>query len=211
MGMSPAILARVFEPFFTTKEVGKGTGLGLSMVYGFVQQSGGTITVDSNPDQGTRFVITLPVHAGRSCTAEAIGAPANTGPPGSMDGTGRAVLVVEDDADVRSTVVSTLEALAFKVFSAQNVSEAMSLLQTEPKIALVFSDVNMPGPMTGIELGHIVRERWPDMPILLASGYLREDQDANGFPLLQKPYRANELIETLRGLLSDAHGPLKRQ
>ena len=209
-GMSPAILARVFEPFFTTKEVGKGTGLGLSMVYGFVQQSGGTIAVDSNPDQGTRFVITLPVHAGRSCIAEAIGAPADTGPPDSMDGAGRAVLVVEDDADVRSTVVSTLEALAFKVFSAQNVSEALSLLQIESDIALVFSDVNMPGTMNGIELGHIVRERWPDMRILLASGYLREDQDANGFSLLQKPYRANELIETLRGLLSEAHGAVAR-
>ena len=210
-GMSPAILARVFEPFFTTKEVGKGTGLGLSMVYGFVQQSGGTIAVDSNPDQGTRFVITLPVFAGRSCTSEKLAPPAEIGPAESMDGAGRAVLVVEDDADVRSTVVSTLEALAFKVFSAQNVSEALSLLQTESKIALVFSDVNMPGAMNGIELGHIVRERWPDMQILLASGYLREDQDANGFPLLQKPYRANELIEILRGLLSDAQVTMARQ
>ena len=127
-----------------------------------------------------------------------------------MDGAGRAVLVVEDDADVRSTVVSTLEALAFKVFSAQNVSEALSLLQIESDIALVFSDVNMPGTMNGIELGHIVRERWPDMRILLASGYLREDQDANGFSLLQKPYRANELIETLRGLLSEARGAVAR-
>ena len=210
-GMSPAILARVFEPFFTTKEVGKGTGLGLSMVYGFVQQSGGTIAVDSNPDQGTRFVITLPVFAGRSCTSEKLVPPAEIGPAESMDGAGRAVLVVEDDADVRSTVVSTLEALAFKVFSAQNVSEALSLLQTESKIALVFSDVNMPGAMNGIELGHIVRERWPDMQILLASGYLREDQDANGFPLLQKPYRANELIEILRGLLSDAQVTMAHQ
>lgn len=210
-GMSPAILARVFEPFFTTKEVGKGTGLGLSMVYGFVQQSGGTIAVDSSPDQGTRFVITLPVPAGRSTASEPIGRPADIEPPTSMDGGGRAVLVVEDDADVRSTVVSTLEALAFKVFSAQNVSEALSLLQTESKIALVFSDVNMPGAMNGIELGHLVRERWPDMQILLASGYLREDQDANGFPLLQKPYRANELIETLRDLLSDARGTMTRQ
>ncbi|MBB2964562.1 response regulator [Methylobacterium sp. R2-1] len=208
MGMSPAVLARVFEPFFTTKEVGKGTGLGLSMVYGFVQQSGGTIAVESSPDQGTRFVITLPVLASRSATSEEIDPVAATGSLNPMDGAGRAVLVVEDDADVRSTVISTLEALAFKVFSAQDVNEALRLLQIESNIALVFSDVNMPGAMNGIDLGHIIRQRWPDMPILLASGYLREDQDANGFSLLQKPYRATELVESLRGLLRDARGAM---
>ncbi|MER2249531.1 response regulator [Methylorubrum podarium] len=204
-GMSPAVLARVFEPFFTTKEAGKGTGLGLSMVYGFVQQSGGTIAVDSNPDQGTRFVITLPVLAGRSSLSEKIDLGNAPGPLNSVNGAGKAVLVVEDDADVRSTVISTFESLAFKVFSAQDVDEALRLLQIESNIALVFSDVNMPGAMNGIELGHIIRQRWPDMPILLSSGYLREDQDANGFSLLQKPYRATELVETLRGLLSNAH------
>ncbi|MGH1574182.1 response regulator [Methylobacterium sp. P31] len=203
-GMSPAVLARVFEPFFTTKEAGKGTGLGLSMVYGFVQQSGGTIAVDSSPDQGTRFVITLPVLAGRSSTSEENAPGDITGVPNPMNGAGRAVLVVEDDADVRSTVVSTLEALAFKVLSAHDGSEALRLLQMEPDIALVFSDVNMPGAMNGIDLGRTVRQRWPHMPILLASGYLREDQDVNGFSLLQKPYRATDLVETLRDLLGSA-------
>ncbi|MFG7490612.1 response regulator [Methylorubrum rhodesianum] len=204
-GMSPAVLARVFEPFFTTKEAGKGTGLGLSMVYGFVQQSGGTIAVDSNPDQGTRFIITLPVLAGRTFSSEEIDlgdAPEQLNP---MNGAGGAVLVVEDDADVRSTVISTFEALEFEVFSAQDVDEALRILQTEPNIVLVFSDVNMPGAMNGIELGHIIRQRCPGMPILLSSGYLREDQDANGFSLLQKPYRATELVEALRGLLNNAH------
>lgn len=205
-GMSPAVLARVFEPFFTTKEAGKGTGLGLSMVYGFVRQSGGTIAVDSSPDQGTRFVITLPVLAGRSHASGMIDPWADIGPLNSMNGAGKAVLVVEDDADVRSIVISTLEALAFKVLGAQNVSEALHLLQEEPNIALVFSDVNMPGAMNGIELGHVVRQRWPDIPVLLASGYLREDQDANGFALLQKPYRKNELVEALRDLIGDASG-----
>ncbi|CAO4150510.1 histidine kinase [Methylorubrum thiocyanatum] len=204
-GMSPAVLARVFEPFFTTKEAGKGTGLGLSMVYGFVQQSGGTIAVDSNPDQGTRFVITLPGITGQSFSSNELDPGDAPGALNPMNGAGRGVLVVEDDADVRSTVISTFEALEFTVFSAQDVDEALRLLQAEANIVLVFSDVNMPGTMSGIELGHIIRQRWPDMPILLSSGYLREDQDTNGFSLLQKPYRAAELIEVLRILLSNAH------
>ncbi|WP_457105337.1 response regulator [Methylobacterium sp. P5_C11] len=203
-GMPPAILARVFEPFFTTKEAGKGTGLGLSMVYGFVQQSGGTIAVDSSPDQGTRFVITLPALFRRRPTPQDIDPGTTSAAPNPVDGAGKAVLVVEDDADVRSTVVSTLEALAFRVISAQDGSEALDLLQTEANIALVFSDVNMPGATNGIDLGHTIRQRWPQMPILLTSGYLREDQDANGFALLQKPYRASDLVEILRGLLSDS-------
>lgn len=203
-GMPPDVLARVFEPFFTTKEAGKGTGLGLSMVYGFVQQSGGAITVHSNPGHGTRFVITLPALASGSVTSEEADPSATTGAPDPMNGAGRAVLVVEDDADVRSTVVSTLEALAFKVLSAPDGDEALRLLQKDSNITLVFSDVNMPGAMNGIDLGHLIRQRWPGMPILLASGYLRDDQDTNGFALLQKPYRAADLVEALRGLISDA-------
>ena len=113
------------------------------------------------------------------------------------------VLIVEDDADVRSTVVSTLEALAFKVLSATDGAEAVDMLQSVPDIALVFSDVNMPGAMTGIDLGHLVRQRWPKIQILLSSGYLKENQDTNGFALLQKPYRAADLIEILRGLIGE--------
>ncbi|ACB25191.1 response regulator [Methylobacterium radiotolerans] len=202
-GMSPGVLVRVFEPFFTTKETGKGTGLGLSMVYGFVQQSGGTITVNSNPDQGTRFVITLPEIVKGNFTPEHAHPHATRGVPDPLDGAGRAVLVVEDDADVRSTVVSTLEALAFKVLSATDGAEAVDMLQNVPDIALVFSDVNMPGAMTGIDLGHLVRQRWPKIQILLSSGYLKENQDTNGFALLQKPYRAADLIEILRGLIGE--------
>ncbi|WP_182179188.1 response regulator [Methylobacterium radiotolerans] len=202
-GMSPGVLARVFEPFFTTKETGKGTGLGLSMVYGFVQQSGGTITVNSNPDQGTRFVITLPEIVKGNFTPEHAHPHATRGVPDPLDGAGRAVLVVEDDADVRSAVVSTLEALAFKVLSATDGAEAVDMLQNVPDIALVFSDVNMPGAMTGIDLGHLVRQRRPKIQILLSSGYLKENQDTNGFALLQKPYRAADLIEILRGLIGE--------
>ncbi len=203
MGMSPAVLTRVFEPFFTTKEVGKGTGLGLSMVYGFVQQSGGIITVDSTPGQGTRFIISLPALARQGSASETADHDTSTETTVAVDGAGRAVLVVEDDADVRYTVTSTFESLAFKVLSAQDGSEAMRILEKEPNVALVFSDVNMPGSMTGIDLGRNIRQKWPQMQILLASGYLQENQDTNGFKLLQKPYRATDLIAMLRGLLND--------
>ena len=204
-GMSPAVLARVFEPFFTTKEAGKGTGLGLSMVYGFVQQSGGTITVDSSPGQGTRFAITLPARERRSVPAEAAGQRPPFDAADAVNGAGKVVLVVEDDADVRSTITSTLEALAFTVLSAHDGSEALRILESEPQIALVFSDVNMPGTMTGIDLGHVIRRQWPQIPVLLTSGYLQEHQDASGFDLLFKPYRADELIEILKISLHSDH------
>jgi CheY-like chemotaxis protein len=174
------------------------------MVYGFVQQSGGTISVDSSPDQGTRFIITLPALISRNSTSQDTDPGMTAGAPNPINGAGKAVLVVEDDADVRSTVVSTLEALAFRVISAQDGSEALHLLQMEADIALVFSDVNMPGATNGIDLGHTIRQRWPQMPVLLTSGYLREDQDTNGFELLQKPYRSSDLVEILRSLLSDS-------
>ncbi|TGD96217.1 response regulator [Methylobacterium nonmethylotrophicum] len=197
-GMPPAVLARVFEPFFTTKEAGKGTGLGLSMVYGFVQQSGGTITVDSNPGQGTRFVVTLPALDRTSVVPEAAERPASAEAADAVNGAGKVVLVVEDDADVRSTITATLEALAFTVLSAQDGHEALRILERERNIALVFSDVNMPGTMTGIDLGRVIRRQWPQMPILLTSGYLQENQDASEFDLLFKPYRTDELIDVLR-------------
>ncbi|MGX7707812.1 response regulator [Methylobacterium sp. Gmos1] len=202
-GMPPAILARVFEPFFTTKEAGKGTGLGLSMVHGFVQQSGGTIAVDSTPGQGTRFVVTLPALDRRSIPPEVAEQPAAAAD--AVDGAGKVVLVVEDDADVRSTIISTLEALAFTVLSAQDGSQALRILERERDIALVFSDVNMPGTMTGIDLGRVIRRQWPQMPILLTSGYLQENQDTSGFDLLFKPYRVDELVENLRTLLQGIH------
>ena len=200
MGMEPGVLSRVFEPFFTTKDAGKGTGLGLSMVYGFVQQSGGSITADSVPGQGTRFTITLPASTGGRI---GLGDLLQTPNHAHLHGGGRTVLVVEDDADVRHIAVSTLQSLAFHVMDARSGDEALAILEQIPRIKLVFTDVNMPGTMTGLELGHRVRNRWPDIPVLLTSGYLKEDQDIGGFEVLHKPYRASELIEKLCKFLSD--------
>jgi CheY-like chemotaxis protein len=170
------------------------------MVYGFVQQSGGSIAADSVPGQGTSITITLPASTGGRIGLSDL---LRTSDPCHLHGGGRAVLVVEDDADVRHIAVSTLQSLAFHVMDARSGDEALAILEQTPEIKFVFSDVNMPGTMTGLELGHKVRNRWPDVPVLLTSGYLREDQDVGGFEVLHKPYRASELIEKLCKFLSD--------
>ncbi|MEA1831571.1 response regulator [Methylobacterium durans] len=193
-GMPPSVLARVFEPFFTTKEAGKGTGLGLSMVYGFVQQSGGTIAIDSVPDQGTTITVALPAFVGEA-TGLSDGPAPSAG--NAVTGEGKIVLVVEDDADVRQIAISALESLAFRVIDAKDGEDALRTLEANPDVHLVFSDVNMPGAITGLELGRIVRVRWPAVSVLLTSGYLREDQDPSEFDILQKPYRTSDLEAAL--------------
>ena len=133
----------------------------------------------------------------------------NAGFVEGVHGQGRTALVVEDDADVRHVAASALESLAFRVKEAHNGEEAMQILERDADVALVFSDVNMPGTITGIELGHLVRQRWPDIEILLTSGYLGEEQDTDSFDVLQKPYRASELVERLRSFAarsSTRHG-----
>jgi signal transduction histidine kinase len=195
-GMSPAVLERVFEPFFTTKESGKGTGLGLSMVYGFVHQSNGDIEITSVLNQGTTVRILLP-------RAEGIGeAKAEPDAPEALvEGGGATVLVVEDDANVRQVAVSTLESLGFLVREAESAEEAASVLKEDDSIALVLSDVRMPGAITGIELGRMVKRDWPGVGVLLTSGYVDEDSDIGDFAFLQKPYRTADLAAKLRGLI----------
>ncbi|WP_336487379.1 response regulator [Methylobacterium nigriterrae] len=200
-GMPPEVMARVFEPFFTTKGAGKGTGLGLSMVYGFVQQSGGTIALDSAPGQGTTITIALPAFRGE---APSRGRGVEDGTEAAMCGDGRTVLVVEDDRDVRQVATATLESLGFRVREATTGDEALRILDEDSGVAFVFSDVNMPGATTGIALGQTLRTRWPGIGILLTSGYVKEEQDFGGFDLLPKPYRASELIDRMRGLLRES-------
>ncbi|MBX9930896.1 MAG: response regulator [Methylobacterium sp.] len=194
-GMPPSVLDRVFEPFFTTKEAGKGTGLGLSMVHGFVQQSGGTIAAESVIGRGTSITLSLPATDQEKRSRVT---PLVTDRSTALQGGGQSILIVEDDADVRRTAIAAFEALEFTVQEACNGDEALGILEQEPGISLVFTDVNMPGSLTGLELGRLVRERWPHIHVVLTSGYLREEQDASDFDLLQKPYRAAELVTKLR-------------
>lgn len=190
MGMSPDVAARVFEPFFTTKPIGKGTGLGLAQVHGFIVQSGGDITVESRPGEGTTLHILLPA------SDEHEGAH-----PANADAREK-VLVVEDEEDLAALAATLFESLGYDVLVANNGKDALALLERNVDIDVVFSDVMMP-QMSGIELARIVRRDYPAARIVLASGYpmpaLRQQQgDIDEFAFVSKPYRLPEIIKRLR-------------
>ena len=204
IGMSAETKARAVEPFFTTKEVGQGSGLGLSQVYGFARQSKGQIEIDSEPGRGTTVRLYLPRMAGAS-TAE--GRP-STLPETRAIGT---VLVVEDDSDVLEITLETLRSLNYQVYSAANAPEALTILQREVPIDVLFTNVVMPMGMSGIELAREARLMRPNLRILLSSGYAREAlQGRESIPadleFIDKPYPQAMLAERLRTLLRRASG-----
>src|SRR5262249_31510670 len=153
------IIERVFEPFFTTKPEAQGTGLGLSMVYGFVKQSGGHIKIYSEPGQGTTVRIYLP----RAWELEDIETNIETGP--AMGGT-ETVLVVEDDEEVRGTVVDMLSELGYRVLKAKDAQSALATIEIGIPIDLLFTDVVMPGPLRSPELARKAQERLPNIAVL---------------------------------------------
>jgi PAS domain S-box-containing protein len=190
-GIDPDKLDRIFEPFFTTKEVGKGTGLGLSQVYGFTKQSDGEVVVESVVGEGTTFRLLLPARDPQAQTAVTEQEPEST-PRGGR------VLVVEDNADVRSFAVDLLQDLGFDADVASSAQEALEKLAARNDYDVIFSDVVMPG-MSGIEFAKVVREQTPGMPIVLTSGYshILVEEGRHGFPLLQKPYSAGDVARAL--------------
>jgi CheY-like chemotaxis protein len=190
------VLARVFEPFFTTKESGKGTGLGLSMVYGFVRQSGGHVEIDSAPERGTTIRILMPRAKERGSPIR----PATVISPAR--GHGETILVVEDDPKVRQVTVSALRSLGFQVREAENGDEAVVSLNRNNGVDLVLSDVKMPGSLNGTELAKQVQENWPEIKILLTSGYVDAEEDIEQFNIIFKPYRVSELAERVHSLLN---------
>ncbi|HEY5723479.1 MAG TPA: response regulator [Allosphingosinicella sp.] len=198
-GIAPNLLPKIFEPFFTTKEVGKGTGLGLSTVYGIVKQSGGFIFAESEPGQGTSFVIYLPVHR-----AEAASAPRKAREPASeVWGTGT-ILLVEDEATVRAVAERALTRQGYTVLVAENGEAALEVLAREPDIDLMISDVVMP-TMDGPTTARAARESHPELPILFISGYaeeqLRKSIDLDRVGFLAKPFSVQQLAEAVRGAL----------
>ena len=185
-GMPPDVLARVFEPFYTTKPVGKGTGLGLSQVHGFANQSGGAVTVSSEEGRGTVVTIYLPRSHAELPEGE-VSTPALEQSQGT-------VLVVEDSRDVADVTSSLLEQLGFRVVRAENASEALRHLQQGIEVDLVFSDIVMPGAIDGLGLAQACRERFPDIPILLTSGYSDAAGAAEGhYDILHKPFELSAL------------------
>ncbi|MGO6709935.1 hybrid sensor histidine kinase/response regulator [Rhizobium leguminosarum] len=201
-GMTEEVKKHAIEPFFTTKEVGSGTGLGLSMVYGFVKQSGGHLQLYSEVGRGTAVRIYLPAINGVKPQEPAPdhGSDDNQLPQGD-----EVVLVVEDDARVRRVAVARLASMGYKVREAENGHRALGLLKENPDVALLFTDIVMPGGMTGDELAKAVRILRPDIAVLFTSGYsepgLAGNDTVPGAQWLRKPYTAKELALRIRELL----------
>jgi PAS domain S-box-containing protein len=198
-GIPPEVLQRVFEPFYTTKPVGKGTGLGLSQVHGFANQSGGAVTVASEPGRGTVVTLYLP-------RAE-VETPAEDGTDTDaarvqVQGT---VLVVEDSRDVANVTSALLEQLGYRVVRAENAAEALRHLQQGIEFNLLFSDIVMPGAIDGIGLAQICREQFPDLPVLLTSGFSDAARAADGrFDILRKPFELSVLEHAIEQVIGDA-------
>ena len=201
-GMPPEVLTRIFEPFFTTKEQGKGTGLGLSMVFGFIKQSGGHITVYSEPTKGTTFRLYLPRMASVAVIAEErLDEPATRG--GS-----ETILVVEDNPGLRRIVLRQLNEAGYQVLEAPDAQAAMEIIETPTPIHLLLTDIVMPGEMDGRDLSRAAVSKRPLLRTLLTSGFPDARLGGAGSPvpgsrLLVKPYRKQELRQAVREVLDD--------
>jgi PAS domain S-box-containing protein len=204
IGMPPDVIEHAFEPFFTTKEVGKGSGLGLSMIYGFAKQSGGHLKIYSELGHGTTVRLYLP-----RLSAEA--APATTALAGPADHPrgGETILVVEDDADVRRFVVGQLRDLGYRVLEAADGPSAQTILDSDQSIDLLFTDVVMPGGMTGRQLAEGAKQRRPNLKTLYGSGYtensiVHQGKLDPGVHFLAKPFRRQDLAVKVREALDAA-------
>lgn len=202
-GMDSKTLARVFEPFFTTKDVGKGTGLGLSMVYGFIKQSNGHVSIYSEVGLGTTVRLYLP-----TSTADRPAEPGTQADytPATTSGTNEMILVAEDDPFVRTYAVDCLRGLGYQVVSAADGHEALLRLSEGPNIKLLFTDIVMPGGLSGWELAEHALKARPDLKLLFTSGYALETLVARGrvspeWAILNKPYRKEDLARRLRSVL----------
>ena len=190
IGMPQDVLSRVFEPFFTTKEVGKGSGLGLSQVYGFVRQSGGHVAIQSDPGKGTAVRLYLPwteplevIVAKDAVLIEAI----------VVDHT--RILIVEDDDDLRELATQLVEGLGYAACSASTGAEAIAIVESDPNIGLLFTDILMPGGMNGFELAAEIRRRRPGIAILMTSGFPGNFSPGacDDFDIIRKPFTQTEL------------------
>ena len=201
-GMPKEVLDRVFEPFFTTKEVGKGSGLGLSMVYGFVKQSNGHVSIYSEPGLGTTVRMYLPA---LDAVAREVPELPSTEEQAAASGK-ETVLVVEDDPFVRSYAIMSLKSLGYRVTAAIDGNEALQKLGDGGRVDVLFTDIVMPGGINGWELADRAMQTQPRLRVLLTSGYALETLSAqgrlrDGSVILAKPYRKTELARRLREVL----------
>ncbi len=200
-GIPAEIQEKIFEPFFTTKDQNQGTGLGLSTVYGFIRQSGGNIVVESQLGVGTTFKLYIPV------THKTLNIKPATKAIENKDGTCEGiVLVVEDDNEVREIATTMLETAGFTVLSAVDANAGLDLFHSHPEIQFVFSDVIMPGRISGIEMAEKMLLTRPDLPILLATGYAEKTSKERilrntHVQIIAKPYDTEELPQLITAAL----------
>ncbi|WP_296943469.1 PAS domain-containing sensor histidine kinase [uncultured Massilia sp.] len=236
-GMPPDVLARAFDPFFTTKPMGQGTGLGLSMVYGFAHQSGGHVRIESRAGQGTEVRLLLPRHMAEAqpdaapapaCGAAPVPAPAPDGALAVASGTGKGlVLVVDDEDDIRAVMAEVLQLQGYAVLVAADAPQALRLLQDLQRQAgrdprqpgrpdLLVTDIGLPNGMNGRQLADQVRMRWPQLPVLLVTGYaestvMKNDTLPARMELLTKPFTMQALAGRADAMLAQAAVAASRQ
>jgi PAS domain S-box-containing protein len=199
-GIPDDVIGRVFEPFFTTKSADKGTGLGLSQVYGFARRSGGTAMAKSELGHGTTVTIFLPRSHGK------IEVPLEEDVSLYAAPAGTTVLVVEDNHDVRAVTVSLLEQLGYQTIAVEHAAAALDALAFSQPISIIFSDVVLPGEIDGLLLAGTVKARYPDIPIVLTTGYTRVFEAEPEFPVLRKPYQISALGRIIREALDSRDG-----
>jgi signal transduction histidine kinase/CheY-like chemotaxis protein len=202
-GMPPEVVSRAFEPFFTTKDIGKGSGLGLAQVYGFARQSGGAVRIETAMGRGTAIALLLPRSDGAMLAADKrpivdVGVERT---PGARSGH---VLLVEDDNEVAALVIEMLGQLGLETTRASSAAAALGALANGRAVDLVFSDVMMPGGMSGVDLAREVKRRRPELPILLTTAYVeavKSIAEAEGIGVLPKPYCLDDLATATHNAL----------
>jgi CheY-like chemotaxis protein len=199
--MAPDVIERAFDPFFTTKPLGQGTGLGLSMVYGFVRQSGGQITIESRPETGTSVIILLPRFEGdRLAEVASNQASEHTAEPG------QSILVVEDEIMVRDLIVAHLKELGYRIVTAVDGPSGLHTLQSSQRIDLLLTDIGLPG-LNGRQIADAARVSRPKLPVLFMTGYadtavVRQGGLDEGMSIITKPFDFDDLGVRVREMLS---------
>ncbi len=207
-GMPADVMARAFDPFFTTKPLGVGTGLGLSMVYGFARQSGGQVRIYSEVGAGTTVCIYLPRYEGTDLPVEDAGTPvAPVGPVGR----GETILVVDDEAPVRLLMVEMLREMGFQVLEAEDGPRALEVLKSQPDVALLVTDVGLPGGMNGRQVADAARDLDPALRVLFVTGYaesavLSHGHLPAGMQVLTKPFELQVFSQRIQALMQSAAG-----
>ncbi|WP_018259705.1 PAS domain-containing protein [Methylobacterium sp. WSM2598] len=203
IGMTPDVIQHAFEPFFTTKPMGQGTGLGLSMIYGFARQSGGQVRIASEVGRGTRVCLLLPRHEGAAEEVDGPLAPMRE----PRAGRGETVLVVDDEPTVRMLVTDVLEGLGYAVLAAGDGAAGLRLLREERRIALLVTDVGLPGGLNGRQMADAARADRPDLRVLFITGYaenaaLGGGRLGPGMQVLTKPFAVETLAARVKELLA---------